>query len=70
MARSADDDGVSLGKGKTLKVTEKALLIQTEDHGNVWVPRSVVHDDSEVFDRGHEGDLVVQSWCAEKEGYA
>lgn len=39
----------------------------------LWIPKSVVHDDSEVYRAGHgddgsEGTLVVARWFAEKEG--
>lgn len=36
----------------------------------VWVPKSVIHDDSEVFDcRTHaEGKLILMSWFCRKEG--
>lgn len=47
--------------------TEKALLceIEGEDH---WVPKSQIHDDSEVFEEGHKGTLVVTAWYARKNG--
>jgi len=36
----------------------------------MWIPKSVVHDDSEVFDsREHaRGKLVLQAWWADQEG--
>lgn len=35
-----------------------------------WVPKSVIHDDSEVFDKTHTtpAKLVVLGWWARKEG--
>ncbi|HZR80433.1 MAG TPA: hypothetical protein VFD92_04975 [Candidatus Binatia bacterium] len=36
----------------------------------LWVPHSVIMDDSEVFEPGHEGQLVVKPWFAFKEGLA
>lgn len=60
-----------LGNGKCLRETEKALLVELEDHDNreVWIPKSVIHDDSEVFDseKNAEGSVVVQEWWAMKE---
>lgn len=50
--------------------TEKALLVYIPDlDENRWIPRSVVHDDSEVFDdeENNKGTLVVEDWFAEKE---
>lgn len=31
-----------------------------------WVPQSQVHEDSEVYDAGHTGKLVVTGWFADK----
>lgn len=67
---SRDDSGsdpFSMGQASILRVTPKALLVLTEDGEERWVPKSVIHDDSEVFDEGHEGELIVQQWWAEKE---
>ncbi len=33
-----------------------------------WVPKSVIHDDSEVSKNGDSGKLIVKQWYAEKEG--
>lgn len=39
-----------------------------------WIPKSQVHDDSEVWDGGADGSgpgaLVISAWFAEKEGLA
>lgn len=53
---------------KCVRETEKALLVELETGEERWVPKSVVHDDSEVYEEGGEGTLVVQEWWAEKEG--
>lgn len=50
--------------------TDKALLCiwDGEEH---WVPKSMIHDDSEVFedtDGANEGTLVVKYWWAEQAG--
>lgn len=34
-----------------------------------WVPRENLHDDSEVYDKGHEGKLVVKMWWAKLQGW-
>lgn len=34
-----------------------------------WIPKSVLHDDSEVFQNGHVGEVIVKHWWAEKEGW-
>jgi len=48
-----------------------ALKLRVSGTGRTfWVPKSVVHDDSEVYKDGSSGKLVVQEWFAEKEGWA
>ena len=47
-----------------------ALLINFGDDEKDWVPCSQVHDDSEVYDEGHRGRLVITRWIAEKNGWA
>jgi hypothetical protein len=66
------DDGVSLGEGEVIRGTDKALLVRLDDVGEEkWIPKSVIHADSEVFDESNEngiGNVVVMAWWAEKEG--
>lgn len=52
-----------------LGATDKAIKVESDDLGEVWVPRSVIHDDSEIYEGDHEGELVVEGWFAEKEGW-
>lgn len=49
-----------------IRETRLALLVQIEGR-EIWVPQSVIHDDSEVYQLGDEGDLVVERWFAENE---
>lgn len=68
------EDGACFDDVKALRGTERALLCRlTTDGGEsreVWVPRSQITDDSEVYEIGDEGQLVVKSWFAEREGLA
>jgi hypothetical protein len=69
----AKTDGVNLGQAQAIAGTEKALRVQLESEDEPrWIPRSQVHDDSEVYDDKDNatGDLVVTRWFAEKEGLA
>lgn len=50
--------------------TGKALQMEHDELGTFWVPKSVIHDDSEVYEPGHEGALVVEDWFAEERGWA
>jgi len=63
-----NDSAHSLGTVRVKRDTGKALLVDYEDLGfEGWVPHSVIHDDSEVFDadQNSEGDLIVKQWWAE-----
>lgn len=63
------EDGAHLGYATVIAVSAKAIRVKIKESGEThWIPSSVIHDDSEVFDRGHEGELVVKQWWAEKEG--
>lgn len=47
--------------------TTKAIKVY-DGTKEFWVPKSVVHEDSEVWKTGQEGTLIVAEWWAEKEG--
>lgn len=62
-------EGVKIGNGVGVKETERALLVKLDDEEDErWIPKSVIHDDSEVFEEGGEGTVVVAPWWAKKEG--
>jgi hypothetical protein len=68
--RDEDDDSDSTAQFNDVRATAataKALLcvVGGEEH---WVPRSQIHDNSEVYEKGHEGKLVVTAWWADKAG--
>lgn len=50
-----------------LRETDKALFCDVEGR-EVWIPKSQIDDDSEVYAQGHSGLLVINEWFAEKEG--
>lgn len=54
---------------RVITATEKALLVDIEGEEK-WIPKSVIHDDSEVFDddENSTGMLVIKEWWAEKVG--
>lgn len=73
---SDEDEGFHVGNAKCIGVTAAAIKCVMLEETNFmkfgkifWVPQSVVHDASEVFEKGHEGDLVVAEWFAKKEGW-
>lgn len=74
MSRYDDaDEGSSpckLGDATCLAETDKAIKVKLDDE-EFWVPKSVVHDDSEVYSlKNGAGSLVVKQWWAVKNGRA
>jgi len=51
-----------------IRETAKALLVEVEGEER-WVPKSCIHDDSEVWKEGDEGTLALMGWFAEKDGW-
>ena len=60
--------GVSLGQGKALRNSQSGLALEVKFHDCTrWIPKSVIHDDSEVWQTGQEGKVVVsESWADAK----
>ena len=50
------------------KADTEAALLCVIDGKDQWVPRSVIHEDSEVQDVGDDGTLILKAWWAKKEG--
>ena len=70
MTRFDDDaEPVRFDDCEGRRQTAKALLVHIPDLGrDVWVPQSVIDDDSEVYEEGGSGELVIADWWARKEG--
>lgn len=69
MTRSFEDVPVLLGEATPIRETDKAVLFEL-DGEEIWIPKSVIHADSEVWSESDEpGSLVVNRWWAEKNGY-
>jgi hypothetical protein len=47
--------------------TDKAILVEI-DGDEFWIPQSHVDDDSEVYEEGQRGTLVISQWIAEQKG--
>lgn len=67
------DDVEEIANCECTKDTIRACLVTVPVAGSrstikVWVPKSLIHDDSEVYKEGTKGTLVVARWFAEKEG--
>ncbi len=50
-----------------LAETDKAILCLIDDK-EYWIPLSNVDDDSEVFQKGDFGDLIISEWIAHQKG--
>jgi len=63
-------EGVSLGKGRCIDDSGRALRIEFTDgeHHPMWIPQSQIHADSEVYKEGHEGNVVITLWWAGEHG--
>lgn len=61
-ARTVGIEGVKALRGSGLAL---CCLI---DGDEVWIPQSQIHDDSEVYEVGGEGKLVITTWLAEQKG--
>jgi hypothetical protein len=64
-----DPDDVARFDVETVEAeSEKAILVEIEGE-KVWVPKSQISDDSEVYSKASGGgELVVTRWWAEKKG--
>lgn len=66
--RQRDDaDDVVVVRAVCIRQTDRAILVRIGPR-ELWVPQSQVHDDSEVYQLGDDGKLVVKAWFARKEG--
>ena len=57
---------------EAVRETEKALLVRLADGEEKWLPKSAIHDDSEVWELegpGNSGTLVVHVWFINKTGW-
>lgn len=60
-------DADALRETKPGNKDEGALLVLVENE-EVWIPKSQIHADSEVYAEGHSGELVIPTWLADKKG--
>ena len=60
------DNGEYFNDCECIKETAKAILVEDSDGDKAWVPKSQIHPDSDVWEDGHEGTLVVTEWFSEQ----
>ena len=62
--------GYEIEDAEARKETPKALLVEAPCWGEAqWIPQSQIHPDSEVFELGGKGTLVVTMWLAKQKGW-
>jgi hypothetical protein len=70
-----DDEQTFSVAARAVAESAKALKVEMDlpdGKRQIWVPKSVIHDDSEVFDNAENkrGKLVLHGWFAREEGLA
>jgi hypothetical protein len=64
------NDDVEIFKNVVCKTeTFKAILVVINGK-EYWIAKSQIDDDSEVYQDGDEGKLIIKTWLAEKLGLA
>lgn len=48
--------------------TAAAILVEIEGE-EMWVPKSQIHEDSEVYEKDTSGSLIVSKWWGKQKGY-
>lgn len=69
LIEDSGNDPVDLGRA--VCVEERKLAIRVVLSGkHHWLPKSVIHDDSEVYKLNDSGKLIVKHWWATQERLA
>lgn len=66
--REREDEAVEFENSVCSAETEKAIRAKVDGEFH-WIPKSQLHDDSEIYRNGDTGKLVVKEWWAKKEGW-
>lgn len=68
MARR-DDEQVEIPDTTGVRESDSGLALLVSIEGKThWIPKKLIHDDSETYKKGISGTLVVPEWFALKEG--
>lgn len=62
-----DEKNVSILDVQCLGESSKAILVAVNGSEH-WIPKSQLHDDSEVYAKGDTGKLVMSKWIAKQRG--
>jgi hypothetical protein len=73
-----DDSYYAFEVEEAVHETDGALLVRVASHDpaladigedEVWIPKSQILDDSEVWQEGDSGELQVTMWIAKQKGW-
>jgi hypothetical protein len=59
---------VSFDDVTVVRETDNAILCEFPDGNEEWIPKSQIHDDSEVYKFGTDGTLIIPRWLAQAKG--
>lgn len=65
---SAEDDCETFEGARCVGETPKAIKVRLDNGDEHWIPKSVIDDDSEVYQSDTDGKLIIKSWFCEQEG--
>lgn len=64
-----EEQGFEINGAVCIHETKDAILVRLADTQEFWVPKSVIHDNSEVYSlKNSDGTLIVKEWWAESRG--
>jgi len=63
-----DDEGYEI-EGEVLAVTDKAILLKIDGHGQEWIPKSQILDGDDSPAKGEIIELTITTWIAEQKGF-
>ena len=77
MSDRDEDSPFSLGQARSQDDTSLALRVELRDadmikltgEHTLTIPKSQIHDNSEVWETFQQGELVINEWLAEQRGW-
>jgi len=64
----SDNESVEIDDVVVHAATDAAILVETSDGDEVWIPKSQLRQGTNVIEEGDKGKIIVPRWIAvEKE---
>ena len=70
MGDDKDWDPVTISDAKCIHESDGGALRVVVDGKSYWIPKKLVNEDSEVYKKNTDGDLIIPTWLAEDKGLA